>query len=138
MRRDIEMTAGLPSAGIGGLFYLASAILLPFRSGWRRLRGVPDKVTVRMQIESLGIALGMLGGMWLAGWLLALVMPVTMLPHEVVGTGGLAERQSLVRASFFAIAVLTLLVVLSTVEVARLMLRVRSPRRRAVGNGGVR
>ena len=133
------MNAGLPSAGIGGLFYLVSAILLPFRSGWRRLRGEPDKVTARTHIESVGISLGMLGGMWLAGWLLALVIPVSMLPHEIVGSGGLAERHSLMRVSFFAIGVLTLVVVVSTVEVARLVLGVRSPRRKiTVGTGDSR
>lgn len=126
------MTAGLPSAGIGGLFYLGSAMLLPFRSAWRRLRGTPDRVSMRTIVESMAIAFGMLGGMWVAGWVLAMIIPVNLLPHDVVGVGGIAQRQSLVRASFFALGFLTLLVVLAAVEVARMSLGVRSPRRRRV------
>ena len=64
------MTVGLPGAGIGGLFYLASTLLLPVRSLVRRWRGRPDNVTWRGQAYLVLLALGIIGSLWLAGWLL--------------------------------------------------------------------
>ncbi len=133
------MTAGLPSAGIGGLFYLGSAILLPFRSAWRRLRGAPDHVSAHTIVETLAVSFGMLGGMWLAGWMLAMIIPASMLPHDIAlrhaSARGLMGRESLVRASFFALALLTLATVLGAVEVMRIALGVRSQRRRVRAAG---
>ena len=80
-----------------------------------------------------------LGGMWLAGWVLAMIIPVSMLPHDIAlghsSASGLMGRQSLVRASFFALALVTLATVLGAVEVTRIALRVRSPRRRIRAEG---
>lgn len=125
------MTAGLPGAGIGGLFYLASTLALPVRSAWRRLRGRPDPVTLRQLVHSLTMALGIIGGLWLAGWLLGFVVPAEMLrpPAAGVAGGGLAARTVLPAATFVA-GVATLSLVLVVVEVARLVVRRSSGARR--------
>ncbi len=33
------MTVGIPRAGIGGLFYLASALWMPVQESWNAVRG---------------------------------------------------------------------------------------------------
>ena len=116
------MTVGLPGAGIGGLFYLASSILLPVRSLWRRARGVPDTVPLRQQLHSVLIAFGILGGLWVAGWLLAFIVPDDMLPRNTFsGTGAASTANSVIPVATFLVAVGTLVLVLVMVEMARLL-----------------
>ena len=134
------MTAGLPGAGIGGLFYLASTIALPVRSVWRRVRGRPDPVSLRQLAQSLTMALGIIAGLWVAGWLLAFVVPQDMLvrtPAAGPVGGGLTAR-TVIPAATIAAGVATLALVLVSVEVARLVLRRKGSSRRAVARAGER
>lgn len=129
------MAAGLPSAGIGGLFYLISAIVLPVRSAWRRVRRVPDTMTGRELVLHAGIAMGIVGGIWVAGWLLTFALPA----HAIVRGQGAAGggipyvAPSVIRAATVAAGFLTLALVLAGVEVARLALH-RSPTRAPVAS----
>lgn len=119
------MTAGLPGAGIGGLFYLVSTIALPVRSVWRRVRGLPDPVTLRQLVHSLTMVVGILAGLWLAGWVLAFIVPQDMLVRApapgTLGTGVLSR--TVLPAAALAAGLATLALVLVAVEVARLMVR---------------
>jgi hypothetical protein len=68
------MTVGIPGAGIGGLFYLIAALLLPVRSLIRRLSGI--RVSWKEIVRQVGLALGILLGIWATGWLLgSLIAP---------------------------------------------------------------
>ncbi|GLC23958.1 tetratricopeptide repeat protein [Roseisolibacter agri] len=59
------MAAGLPGVGIGGLFYLASALLMPVRELTRRARGRPT--AWRVVWSQVGLALGILVALWASG-----------------------------------------------------------------------
>lgn len=123
------MTVGLPGAGIGGLFYLASTLLLPVRSLTRRLRGRPDPISRRQLTHSVLLAGGIIGALWVAGWLLAFVMPDEMLSVRA-GTGaGTATMTSAIPVATFAIAVGTLVFVLLAVEAAHHVQMIRSASR---------
>lgn len=112
------MTVGLPGAGIGGLFYLASTFLLPVRSLARRLRGRPDSLPPRHLAHSVLIAVGIISALWVAGWLLALVMPDEMLAGRG-GIGGVTGvSRNAIPIATFGVAVGTLAFVLLAVEVA--------------------
>jgi len=116
------MTAGLPGAGIGGLFYLASSILLPVRSLWRRARGLPDTVTLRQQLHNVLIACGIIGGLWVAGWVLAFIVPDDMLPQNAFSRPGAAgSANTVIPVATFLVALGTLVLVLVMVEMARLI-----------------
>jgi len=116
------MTVGLPGAGIGGLFYLASTLMLPVRSLLRRVRGRPDHAPWRRQVHSVLIAVGIVAGLWLAGWLLGLIVPDDLLVRSgSAGTGGVHSMQSVLPMATFAVAVATLVGVLAAVEVAHLV-----------------
>ena len=121
------MAAGLPGAGIGALFYIASTVLLPLRSLWRRLAGLPDTISTRELLLQLGIAGGIIGGIWCAGWLLALVVPAGAIAVGASGTAGatLGVKHSVVRGAAIAAGFLTLFAVLAAVEVARLFVPLR-------------
>lgn len=114
------MTAGLPGAGIGGLFYLAATITLPFRSLWRRVTGRPDLIPWRHQVHNVAMAVGIIAGLWVAGWLLGFVVPDEMLkPGIAAHAGARASLRTVIPAATFAAAIGTLAMVLAAVEVAR-------------------
>ena len=121
------MAAGIPGAGIGGLFYLASTFLLPFRSLWRRLRGRPDTITARELGWHLAMAGGIVGGIWVAGWLLVLALPGGLASRNAAAAAGGAALLggSVIRVAAIAAGFFTLGVVLAGVEVARLLQRGR-------------
>ena len=111
------MTVGLPGAGIGGLFYLASTLLLPVRSLARRLRGRADAGTWRGHAPLVLLALAIIGSLWLAGWLLALVAPDRMLAASPEVAAAVVSS-TVIPLATFGIGVGTLAVVLIAVEVA--------------------
>lgn len=110
------MNVGLPGAGIGGLFYLASTLLLPARSLMRRLRGQSDAVSLRQHLHHVSIAIGIMAGLWTAGWLLGFVMPKEML--SAPGTATLLTSRTAIPLATFGFGVGTLLAVLLVVELA--------------------
>jgi hypothetical protein len=128
------MNAGLPGAGIGGLFYLAATLLLPVRSLTRRLRGRSDAVTWRQHTHHLSIAAGIMAGLWTAGWLLGFVVPQEML-HSTTGVATLVATRTAIPLAAFGFGVGTLLVVLLMVELAHRMHRPKpaAPPRRSPG-----
>lgn len=113
------MTAGIPGSGIGGVFYVIGALLLPVRTLYRQVRGIP--VHWAPVLRQFGLAVGILTGLWLAGMLLGLLLgPVLPAPHGRVAVAGHANVLRLV--SVFA-SFGTLLMVLLAVQVARLVVR---------------
>jgi hypothetical protein len=114
------MTAGLPGAGIGGLFYLAATITLPMRSLWRRVRGRSDSIPWRHQVHNVAMAAGIIAGLWVAGWLLGFVVPDEMLNPGIASRAGTGTSlRTVIPAATFAFAIATLAMVLAAVEVAR-------------------
>lgn len=112
------MNAGLPGAGIGGLFYLGSALLLPARTLMHRLRGHADAVTWRQHAHNVSIAAGIMAGLWTTGWLLAFVMPRELLSVTSGMKTPVTSRTAIPLAAF-GFGVGTLLAVLLAVELAR-------------------
>lgn len=130
------MVVGLPGVGIGGLFYLASVVVLPFRGAWRRLRGVPDAVTLRQLALQLSIAAGIVAALWGMGWLLTFVVPDGMRADgtRVAGSVGAVAFRTALPVTTLVIGAATLAAVLLAVEVARLLLA-RTGRRRLPTTG---
>jgi hypothetical protein len=114
------MTPGVPGAGIGGLFYLASTLVLPLRRLARRLRRQPDSVSSREIWHNVAMTGGVLASLWATGWLLTFVVPDEAL-RSVTSTTGSAPARNVLAVATFATAVGTLLMVLGTVEIARMI-----------------
>ncbi|MDF1505469.1 hypothetical protein, partial [Roseisolibacter sp. H3M3-2] len=68
------MAAGLPGVGIGGLFYLASALLMPVRAVARRAAGRP--VAWRPVAVQAALAEGILLALWAMGEMLGAMVGV--------------------------------------------------------------
>ena len=71
MRKDTEVTAGLPGTGLGGLLYILLVALMPFRELWMVLTG--RSTWTRWKAVGLMVAMGGAIAFSLAGewWVLA-------------------------------------------------------------------
>ncbi|HEU5261939.1 MAG TPA: tetratricopeptide repeat protein [Gemmatimonadales bacterium] len=138
------MTVGLPGTGIGGLFYLASALAMPLREVYRRVRGRRG-LGWRVVAEQTAIAGAILAGMWATGWLLGVAFAAT---HPVVSPGAGAPSGNVLRTAAVVLTLGTLTVVLLGVELLRLWVHrgtkreasqaVRRTERRVAAGGGRR
>ena len=122
------MIAGLPGTGIGGVFYIVSALYMPVH---RALRGGghAGRTWGRVFAQS-GIALGILSALFLTGWALGLLIPAD--PTIAVGAARGSAQNLLATSSFGVarwIAVIgiagLLALLLAVVEIASVLLRPR-------------
>lgn len=72
------MTVGLPGTGIGGLFYLLTAFLMPVRELWLTLRGRSSVKRWRVVVLQVVLAGGIIGGLWATTWGLNRCFPYAM------------------------------------------------------------
>lgn len=119
------MTAGLPGAGIGGIFYLASALLMPVRELWGFARDPRAPRRWGLALRQAALATGILAALWATGWLLALVLPETVRAPEAGGAGVVAGAVSrnAIRVSALVFSLGTLALVLGVVQAARVLVR---------------
>jgi len=107
------MNVGLPGTGIGGLFYLLSALCMPF-SG--RVSG-----RWRVVARQTAMAVGIGAGIWLTGWLLAEILagsPLIAAALRGAGANGVVATNVL-RMATLAISLATLGTVIVGVWVAK-------------------
>jgi hypothetical protein len=67
------MTAGLPGTGIGGLFYLISAVLMPFRELWRASTGRGNAEHMKLALRQFTMASLIFASAYVTGWVLTAV-----------------------------------------------------------------
>lgn len=68
------MTTGIPGTGIGGVFYLLSALFMPLFAIVQVLRGQGKQEQCWLIIRQLAMALCIIAGMWLLGVVLGLLI----------------------------------------------------------------
>ena len=68
------MVAGLPGTGIGGMFYLLSALLMPLKELINTFCGRSNKSRWKLVGSQTGLALGIIAGFWLTGLLLGFML----------------------------------------------------------------
>ncbi|HEY0997645.1 MAG TPA: hypothetical protein VGD77_16765, partial [Gemmatimonadaceae bacterium] len=117
------MTAGLPGVGIGGIFYVVSALLMPVRAAVLTARGRRAEARWGLALRQAGIALGILGALWFTGWLIAAAL-TAFAPHVLSGTGrggGGDAVRNVVKVTALALSLVTLSVVVGAVQLARVV-----------------
>ena len=120
------MTAGVPGTGIGGLFYLMAALLLPVRGLLLRMRG--GRVSWRMVAKLLLLAIGVFLSIWATWWLLGLaIVPAAETVEGAIHVRGILRREyaEFVRWAAILAGFVTLAAVLIGTQVARLVIRRR-------------
>lgn len=127
------LNVGMPGVGLGGIFYLAGALAMPFvelaRSVRARLGGTTRPAAERrwrLALTQASIALAVLGTGWLVGLAIARWRPTSVArASDGVAT---AASASPLRWSTLALGVALLIVVLGAVELLRLVVARRDLR----------
>ena len=65
------MTAGVPGSGIGGFFYLLSALLMPVQESVSICQKKSSRASRRIVLRQIVNAAGVLCGVWLTGWFIS-------------------------------------------------------------------
>jgi hypothetical protein len=118
------MNPGLPGAGIGGLFYVLSALWMPICELWRRWRGdAPGQwlLVARQFAIAVGIVASMTGVFW------ALDTALVLNQIAAHAAGKMHVMWSL-RVSALLVTSGVLAAVLGAVHLVRLCLRLRTVR----------
>ncbi|HEX6064388.1 MAG TPA: hypothetical protein VFZ04_09230 [Longimicrobiales bacterium] len=120
------MSVGLPGSGIGGVFYLLSAMWMPMHSAQRSVRGKQPQWRV-MARQTLLASL-IIGALWGTGVVIDLVLtgaPVSGSLRAAVGKGEASNLPTVFRAASFALTFGTLALVLAAVQVLRFVVPLR-------------
>jgi hypothetical protein len=114
------MSAGLPGLGLGGLFFIFSALLAPFPELWRTLRGRGDLASWRAIGRQLAQALAMVAA-------IDLTLRLTYVVLSVAGVGDppAADEATVLPLNLIGITTGLLILVLCGAKLAELGLRVR-------------
>ena len=111
--------AGIPGAGIAGLFYLTSAFLMPVQEVRRAIRGRSTPASRRHVTRHFLTASSMLATLWATAWLLEYML-------KFVGLASTTRRMpALLTYSAFVLSSVTLIAILTGVQLMRLVLRPR-------------
>jgi len=114
------MSAGLPGLGLGGLFFIFSALLAPFPELWRTLRGRSDLASWRAIGRQLAQALTMVAAIDLT-----LRLTYVVLSAAGVGDPPAADEATVLPLNLIGITSGLLVLVLCSAKLAELALRVR-------------
>jgi len=118
------MNPGLPGTGIGGLFYILSALWMPICEVWRRSQGdAPGQWP--LVARQFGIAVGVVAAMTGVFWALDTVF---MLNQAAAHAAGKLHVMWSLRVSALLVTSGLLSTVLSAVHLVRLCLRLRTVR----------
>jgi hypothetical protein len=114
------MSAGLPGLGLGGLFFIFSALLAPFPELWRTLRGRSDLAAWRAIGRQLAQALAMVAAIDLT-----LRLTYVVLSAAGVGNPPAADEATVLPLNLIGITAGLLVLVLCSAKLAELALRAR-------------
>jgi hypothetical protein len=120
------MTVGLPGSGIGGFFYILSALWMPFNELYRAIRRPDEPRRWRLAFTQFFIASTIVVTLTLVGW----AWGSAIAPRLAIFNG--RDVPTILGISALAITLGVLATVLSSVQLLRLAVG-RKPRRNAVG-----
>jgi hypothetical protein len=124
------MNAGLPGTGIGGIFYLLSALWMPFHELYKTFRNKRQPQRLRLILVQSGMALGIIAGIWLTGWLLGELMMIHARLTFKPGAAATAFSNvpNAIKLTMVFLTIGLLAVVVGGVHILKLVMRYRQPR----------
>ncbi len=122
------MTVGLPGSGVGGVFYLLSALWMPVHQLIRRVRGDRAAAPMRLILPQTSIAAAMIAMLFATGRALGWLLQHTTTAVSAAGAAGPAEAPTQVLPlAMLLLTVGALFALLIGVETAGTILRHRNP-----------
>ncbi|MCA9346944.1 MAG: hypothetical protein H6755_07925 [Candidatus Omnitrophica bacterium] len=115
------MVAGLPGTGLGGIFYLLSALIMPLGELVMLCLGKSNKKRWKCVFGQFSLAIGILGGFFVTGWIIALLI------KKIGGTYAQNAANNIIEVKTFAISTTTLLCVVFAIEILHLLFRKTRP-----------
>lgn len=122
------MNVGLPGTGIGGLFYIIMALIMPFREVVLTIQGRSNWTRWRKVSVMQCIAFGIIGSLWATFWLVTNLIPTDLVESLTGSTASSASSLTRLRvppAMLGLLALPILLVVLLAIEGMRLLSNLR-------------
>jgi hypothetical protein len=122
------MNVGLPGTGIGGLFYIIMALMMPFREVVLTIQGHSNWTRWRKVGVMQCIAFGIIGSLWVTVWLVTNLIPTDLVESLTGSTASSASSLTRLRvppAMLGLLALPILLVVLLAIEGMRLLSNLR-------------
>jgi len=105
------MTAGLPGVGLGGIFYLVCALLMPFVELINTLRGRTSKKRWKIVLTQLGLFCCIMASFWVAGLLLANIL------RGVVPSRNLQQQRNIFQIQPLFISLAFLVVIFAALHI---------------------
>jgi hypothetical protein len=125
------MTAGMPGAGLGSVFYLISAIAMPFRELAGALLRPNESRRWELAIRQAALAGCVMGGMWITGLVVGNLIAHSVATPTTATTllarvRSVSGSENVVRFAAFVLSISTLVAVWTSVHIARLVLEYRT------------
>jgi len=108
------MTAGLPGTGIGGFFYLLSALLMPAHEFCLMCQGKSNWKRWKMAVRQSVLAFLVIVSVWGTGWLLGVIMASLRVKPETISSH--VQASNLVKVTAIYFSLLTLLAVIVAIQ----------------------
>lgn len=108
------MTAGLPGTGIGGFFYLLSALLMPAHEFCLMCQGKSNWSRWKIAVKQSVLAFLVIASVWGTGWLLGTIMSILRVKPETISSSVQASNVIKVTGIYFSL--LTLLGVIVAIQ----------------------
>ena len=119
MKKVIDMIAGLPGTGIGGLLYLIIAIIMPFKELYRKLRNKSSHIHGRAIRKHMLLTVGVIASMWVMGWLISVVIQMSGLVATSGAKSSAVLSGNILALTPFVITIAALIFVQLSVYVLR-------------------
>ena len=124
------MNAGLPGTGIGGVFYLLCALLMPFFELVKTVRGQSSWGRWVLIFRQLTMAAGIVTGMWAFGLLLGLLLEarpdiemMKMIHAQLAGHFEMTSKINVFHIAPIIMSVMTLAIIITTTNMLRIFYR---------------
>lgn len=123
------MTAGLPGTGIGGFFYLISALVMPVHELVFLVRGRSSLSRWRVVARQTAIAVGIIAGIWVMGWFLGNSIQalhsrtLTSMARSIV-----SPEMNLIRITALSVSLGVLAAIIFLMNVLALIIKIRAVR----------
>lgn len=120
------MFAGIPATGIGGIFYLALVLFMPFKELWRAMKGESSAERWLFIASRWGLFAIVIAMMWVQALIMKWVMGTDMTKFMSAGASSLTGQKttSIVGATLY-LGVLCFISVIALMHGVRLFLAVK-------------